>query len=110
MHTQLKDGSVQLAVTLTPATTNAEKKNKDTSGGATERIRRNISHPKVRAVGGSMQSVAGTQMHRFERLMGAPGDMNSYDVCSALGKSGADIAAFQAPPFSWIIAPNQRWN
>jgi hypothetical protein len=43
---------VQVAVTLTPATTKAEKKNKDTSGGATERIRRDISYPTVLRVGG----------------------------------------------------------
>jgi len=42
MHTQEKDGK-QFAVTFTPATTKAEKKNKDTSGGATERIWRDIS-------------------------------------------------------------------
>jgi len=40
MQTQKRDGSVQVAVILTPAaTTNAGKKNKDTSGGATEGIR-----------------------------------------------------------------------
>ena len=43
---------MQFAVTLTTATAKAEKKNKDTSGGATERIWRNISYPKVRVVGG----------------------------------------------------------
>jgi hypothetical protein len=38
---------VQFAVTLTPtAKTNAGKKNKDTSGAATERIRWVISYPK----------------------------------------------------------------
>jgi len=52
MHTQEKDGKVQFAVTLTPATTKVEKKNKDTSGGATERIRRDIFYPKA-VVGGS---------------------------------------------------------
>jgi hypothetical protein len=52
MHTQEKDDKVQFAVTLTPATTKADKKNKDTSSGATERIRRDISHPKLRVVGG----------------------------------------------------------
>ena len=52
MHTQARDGKVQFAVTvtLTPATTKAEKKNKDTSGGATGRIRVDISCPKVRVV------------------------------------------------------------
>jgi len=44
-----------LAVTLTTATTKAEKKNKDTSG---ERIRRDILYPKVRVVGGSRRNVA----------------------------------------------------
>jgi hypothetical protein len=44
MHTHAKDGKVQFAVTLTPATTKAEKKNNDTSGGATKRIRRDISY------------------------------------------------------------------
>jgi hypothetical protein len=57
MHTQEKDDKVQFAVTLTPATTKAEKKNKATSGGATERIGRDISNPKVR-VGGSRWNVA----------------------------------------------------
>jgi hypothetical protein len=50
MHTQEKDDKVQFAVTLTPATTKAEKY-KATSGGATERIRRDISYPKLRVVG-----------------------------------------------------------
>jgi len=45
----VKDDKVQFAVTLTPATTNAEK-NKDTTGGATERIRRDISYPKLGVV------------------------------------------------------------
>jgi hypothetical protein len=44
---------VQFAVTLTCATIKAEKENKDTSGGATERIRRDISYSKAKgAVGG----------------------------------------------------------
>jgi len=53
MHTH-KEDKVQFAVTLTPATTKAEKKIKDTSGanGATERIRRVISYPKARGAGG----------------------------------------------------------
>jgi hypothetical protein len=65
---------VQFAVTLTPAAAKAEKKNKDRSGGATERIRRDISsgYPKVRVVwvylGGTWRS---TQIHRFEGLIGA---------------------------------------
>jgi hypothetical protein len=43
MHTQKRDGSVQFAVTLTPAAaTNAGKENKDTSGAATRRTRRDI--------------------------------------------------------------------
>ena len=50
--THLKDDKVQFAVTLTPATTKAEKKNKDTSGGATERTRRHIAYPNLRVVGG----------------------------------------------------------
>jgi len=55
LNVQLKDDKVQFAVTVTWATTKAEKKNKDTSGGATERIRRRISYqrPKVRVLGGS---------------------------------------------------------
>ena len=51
MHTQSKDGKVQFAVTLTPATAKAEKKNKDTSGGATERVRKDISLPKATGKG-----------------------------------------------------------
>jgi hypothetical protein len=50
MHTQVS--SVQIAVTLTPATTKAEKKNKDSSIGARKRIRRNISYPNVRDAAG----------------------------------------------------------
>jgi hypothetical protein len=56
---------MQFAVTLTPATTKVEKKDKDTSGGTTERtrIRGDIAHPKVReGLGGT----EGTQTHRFE--------------------------------------------
>ena len=49
---------MQFAVTLTPAIAKAEKKNKDTSGGATERIRVDISYPKVRVVVGSRWNVA----------------------------------------------------
>jgi len=49
----VKDDEVQFAVTLTPAKTNGEKKKKDTTGGATERIRRDISYPKLRVVRGS---------------------------------------------------------
>jgi hypothetical protein len=49
---------VQFAVTLIWATTKAEKKKRDTSGGATERIRRNISYPKVRVVGVRRWNVA----------------------------------------------------
>ena len=62
IHTQKKDDRVQFAVTLTPATTNVEKKNSDTRGGASQRIRGDISipieRPKVRVVGGSWQNVA----------------------------------------------------
>jgi hypothetical protein len=58
MHTQRKEGSVQFAVTLIWATTKAGKKNKDMNGGATERIRRDISYPKVRVVGGCRWNVA----------------------------------------------------
>jgi hypothetical protein len=50
MHTQKKLRSMQFAVTFTPATTKAEKKNKDTRDGATKRIGRDISYPKVRVV------------------------------------------------------------
>ena len=51
-RTHEKDGEVQTAVTLTPATTKVEKKNKDTSGGAIERVRRrDIPYPEVREVG-----------------------------------------------------------
>jgi hypothetical protein len=66
MHTHERE--VQFAVTLTPATTKAEKKNRDTSGSATERIRRDISYPKVRVVGGSRWNVAwhsNASCHRF---------------------------------------------
>jgi hypothetical protein len=49
---------VQFAVTLIWATTKAEKKKRDTSGGATEWIRRDISYPKVRVVGGCRWNVA----------------------------------------------------
>jgi hypothetical protein len=49
---------VQFAVTLIWATTKAEKKKRDTSGGATEGIRRDISYPKVRVVGGCRWNVA----------------------------------------------------
>jgi hypothetical protein len=54
MHTQEKDDKVQFAVTVTLAwaTTKAEKKNKDTSSGATEKIRRDISYPKAKGAGG----------------------------------------------------------
>jgi hypothetical protein len=49
----LKDDTVQIAVTLTWATTRAEKNNnKDTSGGATESIRRHISYPKAKGADG----------------------------------------------------------
>jgi hypothetical protein len=58
MHTQRKERSVQFAVILTWATTMAEKKKRDTSGGATEGIRRDISYPKVRVVGGCRWNVA----------------------------------------------------
>jgi hypothetical protein len=60
MHTQRKEMSVQFAGRLYPlfwATTMAEKK-RDTSGGATEGIRRDISYPKVRVVGGCRWNVA----------------------------------------------------
>jgi hypothetical protein len=63
VHTQVKDDEVQLAVTLTPAAVKAEKKNKDTSGGATERIWRDISYPKV--------TRRSTQIHCFKGLIGA---------------------------------------
>jgi hypothetical protein len=54
MHTQEKANEVQFAVTvtLTWATTKAEKKNKDTSSGATEKIRKDISYPKAKGAGG----------------------------------------------------------
>ncbi len=57
MHTH--DNEVQFAVTTTAGTTGVEKKNKDTSGGATKslRIRRDMSfpnsYPKMRVVGGT---------------------------------------------------------
>jgi hypothetical protein len=74
MHTQKKLRSMQFAVTFTPATTKAEKKNKDTRGGATRRIGRDISYPKVR-----VERLGGTQHPNasFEGLMGAPCDRNS---------------------------------
>jgi hypothetical protein len=76
---------VQFAVTLTCATIKAEKENKDTSGGATERIRGDISYSKAKgAVGGRVYSSRyliktwhSTQIHRFEGLIGAPCDENS---------------------------------
>jgi hypothetical protein len=45
---------VQFAATvaLAWATTKTEKKNKDTSSGATEKIRRDISYPKAKGAGG----------------------------------------------------------
>jgi hypothetical protein len=52
MHTQEKDDKVQFAVTLTPARTKAEKKDKDTSGRATERIPGDISYPEAKSAGG----------------------------------------------------------
>ena len=55
MHTQWKERSVQIAVW---AATKAEKKKRDTSGGATEGVRRDISYPKVRVVGGCRWNVA----------------------------------------------------
>jgi len=45
IHTHVTDDKVQFAVTLTCGTMKVENKNKDTSGGATERIRRDISYP-----------------------------------------------------------------
>jgi hypothetical protein len=42
------------------ATTKAEKKNKDTSGGATKRIRRDIFYLKVRVMGGRAVTVHST--------------------------------------------------
>jgi hypothetical protein len=82
MHTQEKDDKVQFAVTLTPATTKAEKKNKATSGGATERIRRDISYPKVRGWEGLGGTWHGTQIHSFEGLIDAC-DENSVQWLSA---------------------------
>jgi hypothetical protein len=41
MHTQERESTMQVAVTLIPATTKVEKKNKDTSDAAT-RTRRDI--------------------------------------------------------------------
>jgi hypothetical protein len=53
MHTQEWESKVQFAVTLvSPATTKAEKKERDTSGGATEKIRKDISYStSLRVVG-----------------------------------------------------------
>jgi hypothetical protein len=53
IDTQERESKVQVTVTLiSPATTKAEKKKKDTSGGATERIRRDISYSTaLRVVG-----------------------------------------------------------
>ena len=65
---------MQFADTSIPATTKAEKKNKDTSGGATERIRRHISYPKVRVVGGLGKTRDGNQIHRFKGLISACGE------------------------------------
>lgn len=57
---------MQTAVTLTLATPKAEKKNKDTIGGAIERVPNAISYPKARWEGssGTRQSNAS-----FEGLM-----------------------------------------
>ena len=75
MHTQAKD-EVQFAVTLTPATTKAEKKNKDTNGGTTERILRDISYPKMWVIEGVRWDVA-WHICIFEELIGAPCDESS---------------------------------
>jgi hypothetical protein len=57
MHTQMDE--VQLAVTLTPATTKAEKKkNKDMNGGTTAKILRDISYPRMRVIEGFRWDVA----------------------------------------------------
>ena len=77
MRTQAKDDKVQFAVTLTPAeTTKAEKKNKDTSGGVTERIRRDISSPGCERRGGAGKMWRGTLIHCFKGLL-YPCDENS---------------------------------
>ena len=66
MRTQKKDDKVQFAVTLTPlATTKAEKENKDTSSGVTERLRRDISSPRCEWREGASKPWRGTLIHLF---------------------------------------------
>jgi hypothetical protein len=76
MHTHAKDGKVQCAVTLTWATTEAEKKSKDASGGAaTRRTRMDIL---VRQRCGWWEGLDetgtphGAQNYHFEGLIEAP--------------------------------------
>jgi hypothetical protein len=71
IHTHEKDDEVQFAVTFTPATTKAEKKNKDTSGGAIEKVRRDISYPKVRVVR-RFQVERSTRMHLLKGVWARP--------------------------------------
>jgi hypothetical protein len=80
---------VQFAVALTPlATTKAEKKNKDTSSVATERIRRDISSPRCEWREGAGKMWRGTLIHCFEGLI-RPCDENSSQwlsiTCSGCG-------------------------
>ena len=83
---------MQFAVTLTPAsaTTNAENKNKNTSGGESRRVGRHISYPKVRMVGGFKMDVACHSNAPFEELICAACDENSGQwlgilYCDVLG-------------------------
>jgi hypothetical protein len=70
MHTHCHAVEVQIGA-LIWAITKAEKKNKDTSGGATERTRRDIPTQRCRwrGLGGTWYD---TQCIVFEELIGAP--------------------------------------
>ena len=76
MHTQ--DNEVQFAATITAVTTEVEKKNKDTSGKATENLknRRDMSFAVQRCGwwggGGGKQHSAQNSCIGFEVLRGAP--------------------------------------
>jgi hypothetical protein len=76
MHTHEKDDEVQFAVTLTPATTKAEKKNKDTSGVTIERVLRDIPIQRC----GRWEGLGGTRHSSnasFKGLMSSRCDENS---------------------------------
>jgi hypothetical protein len=69
MHIHAKGRNMQPAATVTWATTKLEKKSKYANGAATGRIRRDISYPLLQRVPG--ETWLGTQLHRFEGLIGA---------------------------------------